>query len=454
MVFYAYWSIPHAALMLVSIAVNYFFGYAILHRAKATSKISLVCGLSFNLLFLGVFKYLNFALENINALLGSNMGAFYWILPLGISFYTFQQMSYLLDLHKGLITESQALKFATYVCFFPQLVAGPIVRYTDISESLSRPWGGESDGFNRCKGLFIFALGCSKKLFIADNIAPYVDTWHKALLEGYQPALLEAWAMAFSYPFQLYFDFSGYSDMAVGLALMFGVNVPYNFNAPFKAKNISDFWQRWHISLSQCFQRYLFTPLAMGLRHQNSIWAKQVLPFMLTMTLIGFWHGAGWTFIIWGFCHGVFLTLAYLWKTSKLGKKKMLGSGGAWALTFFAVMLVFVWFRAENVASALALFKGLFGLNGLVLPKLFSMGQENAWLRTSYYLFPALHDYRTWDPLLALIPAMLLAQFAPTTQAWADRFRLNRRAMLITTLLLILCLIKINKVSVFLYYQF
>jgi alginate O-acetyltransferase complex protein AlgI len=241
--------------------------------------------------------------------------------------------------------------------------------------------------------------------------------------------------------------------MACGLALMFGVNIPQNFNSPFKAKNISDFWQRWHISLSLCFQRYLFNPLAMALRHHRSLWLKQILPFMLTMTLIGIWHGSGWTYIIWGALHGSFLSIAYLWKSSMLSRRIPLHPRCSWALTFFAVMLVFIWFRAENINAALLLSKGLFGAHGVILPALFDLGSDG-WLRSSYYLLPSFHEHRTLEPLLAVCPAWLITAWLPNSQQLSQRFKMNKFYLFATSFLLFLCLIKINKVSVFLYYQF
>lgn len=447
MAFYVYWIPWHSVLLLVSLLINLAVGEWL---ARDRARLPLVLGLVFNLGYLGVFKYADFILENLGVVTQVPLPQLGWVLPLGISFYTFQQMSYLLDIHSGLIKTRRASTFLAYIVFFPQLIAGPIVRYTDVHGHLEKSWGSEEQWLERCRGLFVFVVGLSKKLFIADSIAPYVDTWHAALAEGYQPALLEAWFIVLAYPFQLYFDFSGYSDMAWGLALMFGIRISWNFNSPFHAVNMSDFWQRWHISLSQCFQRYLFNPLAMALRHQPSVWVKQIFPFLITMTLIGFWHGAGWTFILWGFFHGVFLSVAYLNKTRW---KRKLPRRLSWAITFLCVMLVFVWFRSDSVGAALELLSGCFGGNGLVLPRQL-VGEASGWVQGSWYLFPALHDHRTWEPILACVPAWLLAWKGPNAMALADGFRLSARHMAWVSLGLVLCLLKINEVSVFLYYQF
>jgi alginate O-acetyltransferase complex protein AlgI len=450
--FYAYWSLPYLGLLLLSVAFNFGIAQRML-QAKGKSRPWLWFGLCGNLATLGLFKYFDFAIENLNAVLGSNYGLHHWVLPLGISFYTFQQISFLMDIDQGRLKQFNGLTYACYVCFFPQLIAGPIVRYMDVEQDLQSRWDFSKNGLWRCQGIFLLGIGLCKKLFIADSIAPYVDTWHQALSAGHQPAMLEAWLMAVAYPFQLYFDFSGYSDMAVGLGMMFGVRIPFNFNAPFLARNISDFWKRWHISLSECFQRYFFTPLAMSLRHQRLKWARESLPFLLTMTMIGLWHGAGWNYVIWGFIHGVYLVLAYTWKSSKLRKRHPLPRLLSWAITFLAVVFVFVWFRSENIDSALRLIKGLFGGYGIVIP----MGILNTgegWLRSSYYLFPALFRYRTWDPILPCFVAAILIFCCPTSQKWCEKFKPNLVTLILTAIMLLFSILKINEVSVFLYYQF
>lgn len=455
LIFYAHWSLGHSVLLILSMLGNYGLGHFLLSlkQKQRPHRHLLVLALCFNFAPLTLFKYTDFVIENLNLAMGLEVSPLGWVLPLGISFYSFQQMSFHLDIYQGQIKQKDLLTFCCYVAFFPQLIAGPIVRYNDVAKGLQQSWGGEEHWSQRCRGFTVFVIGLGKKLWIADPMAPFVDQFHTQLAGGHEPALLEAWLMTLAYPFQLYFDFSGYSDMACGLALMFGLHIPQNFNSPFKAKNISDFWQRWHISLSICFQRYLFNPLAMSLRHHRSLWIKQVLPFMLTMTLIGLWHGSGWTYIIWGGLHGAFLSVAYLWKSSRLSRHFSLQPKCSWALTFLAVMLVFIWFRAENINAALSLYKGLCGIHGMILPALFDLGTEG-WLRSSFYLWPCFHEYRTFEPLLAICPAWLIAAWAPNSQQWSQRFKMNKIHLFATSFLLFLCLIKINKVSVFLYYQF
>jgi len=451
LIFYFYWSAQHGLLLLFSLIINYFIGEWLLNKKKRHDSLRtpLTVGLIFNLGLLGLFKYTDFLFNNLGFLFHFNHEDLNWILPLGISFYTFQQISYLLDIQAGFIKERTFLTYMTYVSFFPQLIAGPIVRYTDVFKPLTQTWGSQNDWTKRCQGLFIFSIGLSKKLIIADSIAPYVDQIHTAVNHGHQPAFFEAWFVTLAYPLQLYFDFSGYSDMAYGLALMFGITITQNFNAPFKAKNMSDFWQRWHISLSQCFQRYLFNPLAMSLRHSTNIWLKQIFPFLFTMTLIGFWHGAGWTYIIWGCCHGIFLAIAYLWKMSH----RKLPSPLSWSITFISILLVFIWFRASTVESALTFFKSLIGMNGIVFPSAFNLG-ESSWYTSSYYLLPALEGTSTALAISTISLVWGIAFFTPNSIDLGKKFNLSKKYFLLTVSLLFISCLKINEVSVFLYYQF
>ena len=453
--FYAYWSPWHLILLVASLLINYGLG-ELIHKASKSStsaKTWMSLGVIFNLFYLGVFKYADFIAEQLSFILPWEVPQLGWILPLGISFYTFQQISFLIDTYQGQIKERDLLSYLTYVTFFPQLIAGPIVRYLDVRETLLSPWDGKNHLTERCSGLFLFSIGLAKKVLIADTMAPYVDTIYQAVGTGHSPAFLEAWLLILVYPFQLYFDFSGYSDMAVGLALIFGIHISWNFNAPFRSCSVSEYWQRWHMSLTLCFQRYLFNPMAMALRHRKTIWIRQTLPFVLTLTLIGVWHGSGWTFFLFGFWHGVALALTQVWKSLPLSRRVRLPRLLCWALTFMTVILALVWFRAPDVPSALRVFSGVFGLEGLILHPAMGLA-SGEWIRHSYYLFPTLFEHSTWAPLLAVFPAWALALFTPTSQHLLERFKTSRLHIVATVTLLTLCILKINEVSVFLYYQF
>ena len=453
--FYAYWSPWHLTLLVGSILINYGLG-ELLHKTPSGSqraKVWLTLGVSFNLLYLCAFKYADFIAEELSFLLPWQIPQLGWILPLGISFYTFQQISYFIDTYQGQIKERDLLSYLTYVSFFPQLIAGPIVRYVDVREAFLSPWTSADHLKERCSGLFLFTIGLAKKVLIADGIAPYVDTLYQAVSEGHSPALLEAWLLVLIYPSQLYFDFSGYSDMAVGLALIFGIHISWNFNSPFRSCSVSEYWQRWHMSLTQCFQRYLFNPIAMSLRHRKSQWVRQTFPFVITLTLIGIWHGAGWTFFIFGFSHGLALAITQVWRSLPLSRRIKLPRSICWALTFLTVVMALVWFRAPDVPSAIRVFCGVLGLEGMAIHPALGIS-PGEWVRHTYYLFPALHQFSTWAPIVASLPAWLLVMFAPTSQTLLQRFKTNYAFLTFSVILLAICILKINEVSVFLYYQF
>lgn len=434
--------------MLGSIAVNYAIGKKV-HPKQG--KPWMLLGIILNLVLLGYFKYVGFFLENVSFVLGQSFSIEEILLPLGISFFTFQQISYLIDRYSGMSRDDGLLVYTTFVLFFPQLIAGPIVRYWDIAPQLIKVGeiGLKFENLNR--GFYLFAIGLFKKVWVADAIAPYVDTGYHSIETGYAPTLIESWLLALAYPLQIYFDFSGYSDMAFGLALMFGLNIPVNFLSPYKATNMSDFWQRWHISLTQCFQRYLFNPIAMGLRHYKSVWIKIYLPYLLTMSLIGLWHGAGWNFVIWGALHGLFLAIGYHWKTKRL---KGLPKPLAWVWNSFLLMFVFVFFRATDFSSASELIQGMFAFNGVVLPKAFEGWLSLSWVDYSYYLMPTFYEYRTYEPILPCLVAVIVAIGLPNAQELLKQYKPSLRNLGFSAGLTLLSLFAINEVTTFLYYQF
>ena len=361
--FYGYWNPAYLFLIITSMLVNFGLGRA-LHQSKKNNqtgdratlkhKTVLMVGIIFNLGLLGYFKYADFFIENINAFFDSGVPALGLILPLAISFFTFQQIAYLVDSYQTDTLEYDFLNYCLFVTFFPQLIAGPIVHHKQMMPQFMRLKNSRVNWNNIAAGFFIFSLGLFKKVVIADSFA----VWANAGFNSKQALnFFEAWGTSFSYTFQLYYDFSGYSDMAIGAALFFNIRLPVNFNSPYKAVNIQDFWQRWHISLSTWLRDYVYIPL--GGNRAGEFRSYQNV--MVTFLLGGLWHGAGWTFIAWGAMHGLALTVHREWRRFGLKLPFYLG----WFFTFMFVNLTWVFFRAETFVDAVRVFKGMGGLNGV-----------------------------------------------------------------------------------------
>jgi len=354
--FYGWWDIRYVGLLLASIAFNYAAGYVIGHRVArqsvsqsvSQSKILLASAIGVNLILLGYFKYANFFVTNLNHLSGSSLSLGEIILPLGISFFTFTQIAFLVDTYQGKVKEFNFVHYTLFVTYFPHLIAGPVLHHKEMMPQFAQRNVCKLNWDNVAVGLSIFVLGLAKKVLIADSLAEFPTPIFSAVAAGGQPMLFEAWIGALSYTLQLYFDFSAYSDMAIGISLMFNVRLPMNFNSPYKATNIIDFWRRWHMTLSRFLRDYLYIPLG-GSRHGKF---RRYLNLFITMLLGGLWHGAGWTFVIWGALHGFYLMVNHAWR----GFKQKMGWGdggrlarfGAGALTFLAVVVG--WVFLEQIA--------------------------------------------------------------------------------------------------------
>ena len=373
LLYYAYWNPAYLWIILASIAGNFAFG-AIIARARGhLAKALFVAGVCANLGLLGFYKYAVFLIETLglaSATQGGGLEFANTILPLGISFFTFQQIAYLADIHSGERSEDSLLRYALFVTFFPQLIAGPIVHHREMLPQFAE---GKLLGIkveNLSIGLTIFAIGLFKKVVIADGVAPYSTPIFGQAAAGEAVSLIPAWTAALAYTFQLYFDFSGYSDMAVGAARLFGIRLPMNFNSPYKARNIVDFWRRWHMTLSRFLRDYVYVPLG-GNRLGKS---RRYVNLMATMLLGGLWHGAGWTFVLWGALHGAYLMINHAWRAGlarwRPGRRRggPLARWSARLLTFLAVVVAWVLFRADSVDAALTIWSGMAGLNGIELP--------------------------------------------------------------------------------------
>jgi D-alanyl-lipoteichoic acid acyltransferase DltB (MBOAT superfamily) len=375
--FYSYWDPIYLPLLLFSIAFNFTAGTWLMRLAERNAsarRVVLGAAIATNLAMLGFFKYANFFVDNVTAATGGEWELAAIILPLGISFYTFQQIAYLVDTARGEIRIRSVLDYATTVSFFPHLIAGPIILYREILPQFAARAVTRFDQANFALGVTLFVAGLAKKVLIADWMATYATPVFDAAATGTPPTLIEAWGGALAYTLQLYFDFSGYSDMAVGLGLMFNIRLPVNFNSPYKAVNIVDFWRRWHITLSYFLRHYIY--IALGGNRLGP--ARRHVNLIATMILAGLWHGAGWTFVVWGTYHGILLSVNRLWQWLRgaLGSPVQESPSplGAWigrAVTLLAVIVGWVIFRAGSFDSAWMVLRGMLGMNGIRLPDFF-----------------------------------------------------------------------------------
>ncbi len=357
-VFYAYWDINYSFLLLGSISVNYQVSRAIL-RNSDRRRLWLAIGIAANLVVIGWFKYSFFLHTNLFWYIGDSDFFANMILPLGISFFTFQQIAFLVDVSQGKARPPDIGTYALFVSFFPQLIAGPIVLYRNVaSQLLSRRKMGICDAIKIRSGLTLFAVGLFKKVVIADSLSPFSRAaFGVAASSGASIGFADAWLGALAYSLQLYFDFSGYSDMAVGLARIFGIRIPQNFNSPYKATSIVDFWRRWHMTLTNFFRCYVYIPLGgnkLGLR-------RQMINIGIVFLLTGFWHGAGWTFIVWGMLHGFLVMANHAWTTLlrpilhlrvRVAVPERVFSLLGWGPTMLCVILLWVVFRSPDLATA------------------------------------------------------------------------------------------------------
>jgi D-alanyl-lipoteichoic acid acyltransferase DltB (MBOAT superfamily) len=474
--FYGWWNPAYLGLLLASLIFNYSMGMLLANardRGPAPRRLLLGAGIAANLAVLGYFKYANFLLDSINALTGSELEFARVILPLGISFITFQKIAYLVDAYRGDTRDYNFLHFCLFVTFFPQLIAGPIVHHKEVIPQFGQARIFHASSANLAVGLTIFAIGLFKKVMIADNIAHYATPAFSAAQQGVALTLLEAWSGALAYTFQLYFDFSAYSDMAIGLGRMFGIRLPVNFYSPYKATSIIDFWRRWHITLSRFLRDYLYIPLG-GNRKGP---ARRYLNLFVTMLLGGLWHGAGWTFVFWGGLHGLYLVINHAWQAAwrKLGHAvSHPTAAGRWfgrVLTFLAVVVGWVFFRAESFEAAIAMLRGMIGLNGVVLPQAYQQAlgglaalgvgfgksaYSGAWpwlalLLAVVWLAPNTLDLvRRYRPALNRFPGGLAPRAGRLWLAW----RPTRAWMVVILILLLTSLLNMAEVSEFLYFQF
>ena len=350
LVFYVVGNWQFVPLLVGSIAFNYFVGWLLIakHLGSRTRFAVLTVGVAGDLTVLGIFKYAGFFAANLNALFSTGF-VVNILLPVGISFYTFTQIAFLVDAYRGNVARYALPHYALFVTWFPHLIAGPILHHRDMIPQFERRESKRPDPHLILCGLIIFAIGLFKKTCLADSIQPLVAS---AFGPGISPSFDQAWIGALAYTFQLYFDFSGYSDMAIGISLMFGIFLPLNFNSPYKATSIIDFWRRWHMTLSQFLRDYLYIPLGGNRRGR----VLRYVNLMITMLLGGLWHGAAWTFVVWGALHGAYLCINHAWNNfgpSVSPRFARAANLAAFMLTFLSVVVGWVFFRADSISAAL-----------------------------------------------------------------------------------------------------
>lgn len=464
--FYGYFNIRYLCIMLFSIIINYVV-YLFMKQADnaistqggadkqaySVKKCILAAGVSANLLLLFYFKYFDFFVENINAVFRTSIALRNILLPLGISFFTFQQISFLADTYRGELKECNFVDYALFVSFFPQLIAGPIVTHEEMLPQFQAmdKTKFKEDVFVR--GIYIFVLGMAKKVLIADTFGLAVDAGYGMVQSlGSVDAVL---VMVF-YTLQLYYDFSGYCDMAIGLGKMMGIEIAINFNSPYKACNIIEFWKRWHITLSRFFTKNIYIPLGGNRKGPVRMYANLFLVFFLS----GVWHGAGWNFILWGVMHGVLYCVTRWWQLHAGNRKTERGHVWIHAckvfMTFLYVNIAWVFFRSESIGQAFALFKRMI-VGGIALPSEAVYDAFN--LDEFWYIMKVLHltDF-AFSPYILMISftviILLLTFWGKNVQELAKASKMSVMSAMVIGIVFVWCVLSLSGVSTFLYFNF
>jgi alginate O-acetyltransferase complex protein AlgI len=429
--FYGWWNPVFITLLLASIGFNFWMGSLIdnariqsVKKARNLTAFAIIA----NLGLLGYFKYTNFFIATVNGVAGTHLGLVDLVLPLGISFFTFTQIAFLVDVCRGIARERNLIHYLLFVTYFPHLIAGPVLHHKQMMPQFAAKKTYRISSDNVAIGLTFFAFGLCKKVLLADSIAPIANGVFDAAQRGENIMLFDAWVGALAYTMQLYFDFSGYSDMAIGLSRLFNIRLPLNFNSPYQSTSVIEFWRRWHMTLSTFLRDYLYVPLG-GNRAGPT---RRYVNLMTTMLLGGLWHGANWTFVVWGGLHGVFLVINHLWRGlwQKAGLRRVgpawLGRGLAWAVTFLSVVVTWVFFRADDFGAANVMLAAMAGMHGATIGIAF---EHAAWAQWIAHTFGVHFELLGFLPLatgasglsvaeagMLLICACVIAWCMPNTQ--------------------------------------
>ena len=449
--FYAWWNYIYLPLILFSIFFNYFISKRISHygsKNKSSTKkrkALFLVALIVNIGILGYFKYIDFFIDNINILFGKNIHHLNLMLPLAISFFTLQQIAYIVDVYEGLVKDVKLRYYFLFVMFFPQLIAGPIVHHKDMMPQFSDNDRKRLNDNNISKAIFIFCIGLFKKVILADTLA----FWANAGFENSASLnFIEAWATALSYTFQIYFDFSGYMDMATGAALLFNIELPKNFNSPYKATGVIDYWSRWHITLTNFIMTYIYTPI---LRSCKKItFNKAMLATLFSMLLSGIWHGASWIYIFWGGVHGLGLIVNHYWRKTKIKLHKHI----ARIITFIFIILTMVIFRSSNWTQLTNIISTMFNPSNIILP----VPMEN----TLYFLEKVGMEFGPWmqnlyggiETWVFLLVSVIIVFFFENSHTWLDRNDGSLKYLFISAFLFSISLFGMREVNEFIYFNF
>jgi alginate O-acetyltransferase complex protein AlgI len=439
LLFYVWWKLSFVWILLASMGINYLFGryladHAAKHASGTRAKRWLIVGLLFNLCLLGYFKYANFFITNINAISGSEWSILNIALPLGISFFTFTQIAFLVDAWRGRVVALSATNYFLFVTYFPHLLAGPIIHHREMMPQFADAALKKVDWDNIARGLILFTLGLAKKVLIADQIAPWAND---GFANTSSLTFADAWITILAYSLQLAFDFSGYTDMALGAALMMNIRLPQNFNAPSRAIDIQDFWRRWHMTLSRFLRDYVYIPLGGNEHGQLRMYGL----LMLTFVIGGLWHGAAWTFVLWGVLHGAALILMHLWRKLNIPLPDFM----AMAITFLFVIACFAVFRANSLSDALQILQAASGMNGVNWS--FNV---SAWQSLAAPQWSSLAQ----TSLIAMFLALMLSFTKKTAHDVATETQLTLSRAILMGLLLLVCLVFVPNATEFIYFIF
>ncbi|MGF7534952.1 MBOAT family O-acyltransferase [Bacillus mexicanus] len=444
--FYGYFNPKYLILIAISISLNFLIG-SLMNRSEDIKKkrILLTIGILFNVSLLGYYKYADFFISNTNFVLGTDFNLLHLVLPLGLSFITFQKIAYLVDTYKGETKDYTFTTFALFATFFPQLIAGPIVHHKEVIPQFETKENKRINLDNISKGIFIFLIGLVKKVAIADTVA----IWANDGFSKYQSLTFsESWLTSLSYTIQLYFDFSGYCDMAIGLALLFNIKLPANFHSPYKVRNIQEFWKKWHMTLNRFLTQYVYFPL--GGSRKGSV--RTYINILIVFFISGFWHGAGWTFIIWGVLHGLASVVVRLWGKTKINLPYWL----SWFITFQFINLAWVYFRADNVTQANAIISKMFHFDWTDLSNIFSHPIRSFATSASYKIGTVSFDNSKLI-ILSLSLLILVSLISKSSIDLLEKFKFNWASVVYCQVFMLIVLVSIfymQKNSVFLYFNF
>lgn len=473
--FYGWWDSRFIGLLLASITFNYAISYFI-NIKLSQRKLLLIIGITTNLLLIAYYKYANFFLDSLKLFLSGEVVFESFILPLGISFFTFTQIAFLVDTYQGKVKEYNFVHYILFVTYFPHLIAGPVLHHKEMMPQFSKKSIYSFNYDNLLIGTIIFFIGLFKKTVLADHLSEAVNPIFSSSNSEITLNFIDAWGGSLSYTFQLYFDFSGYSDMAIGLSRMFGVKLPLNFHSPYKALNIIDFWRRWHMTLSRFLRDYLYIPL--GGNRKGKI--RRHINLFITMLLGGLWHGAGWTFVIWGGLHGIYLIINHGWQSFRfilgqdiLKKPTIFMRIFSISITFLSVSFAWVVFRAKDINAAISILRTMLGLNGISLPSNWLFKWEL--IRTLFIdygiTFNVTAPILNGQAMMWLLVSILLVWFTPNTQQIMSNFepcldtfdssdnkilswKPSHAWLIVSIFCSVIALLSISDLSEFIYFQF